>query len=70
MKEQIAQRAKSKTYNFGLIIILLGYLQQNHKILDTYLGDNKDLVLFLIGMLILLFRELTTSSLSEKGKPP
>lgn len=67
MKKQIEQRCKSNTYRFGIVVILLGFLQQNFSLIDKYLGDYSDAVLCLVGLLILLFREITKTSLSEKG---
>lgn len=66
MKKQIADRSRSWTYWFGFAVILLGYLQQNFALIESYLGDSKDLVFFGIGILILVFREITTKPLNQK----
>jgi len=69
MKKQIQERAYSKTYWLGFAVLLLGYLQQNFALLETYLGDYKDSVFFVVGFLILILRELTKEPLSQKSKP-
>lgn len=69
MKKQIQERAHSKTYWLGFAVLLLGYLQQNFALLETYLGDYKDSVFFVVGILILILRELTKEPLSQKAKP-
>lgn len=66
MKKEIVQRAYSKTYWLGLAVLLLGYLQQNFSLIDSYLGEYKNAVYFVIGILILIMRELTKEPLSEK----
>lgn len=70
MKKQIEQRYHSKTYWLGFAVMLLGYLQQNFSLLDTYLGEYRNAVYLVVGLLIMVFRELTKEPLSEKGKPP
>lgn len=68
MKKEIGQRIHSKTYWLGFGVLFLGYLQQNFSLIDSYLGDYKNAVYFVVGVLILIMRELTTQPLSEKKK--
>lgn len=63
----VAQRAASKTYWFGLAIMLLGYVQDNFPLIDHYLGQYDTAVKFAIGFVIILLREVTTKALKEKG---
>lgn len=66
IEKAIAQRAKSKTYWLGLAVSLLAYLQANFPLLEGYLGDYKNAVLFLVGLGICYLRELTDKPLSKK----
>lgn len=69
MKQQIQQRAKSKTYWLGIAIMLLSYVQENFVLVEQYVGEYKGTVIFIIGGLILFFREITKGPLSEKNAP-
>lgn len=62
----VAQRAKSKTYWLGIVIMLLGFAQANFPMIAGYLGEFQGAVNFLIGALVLILRELTKEPLSDK----
>lgn len=66
----IKARYKSKTYRFGLFVLFLTFTQQNFSLVSQYLGEYSNIVNYTIGLLILLFRELTTEPISKKIKDP
>ena len=69
MKQQIQQRAKSKTYWLGFAVMMLSYVQSNIAQVDQFLGEYKGLVMFVIGALIMILREVTKGPLSDKNVP-
>lgn len=69
MKEQITQRAKSKTYWLGMAVMFLSYAQTNIGQIEQFLGGYEGAVTFVIGGLIMFMREVTTKPLSGKNAP-
>lgn len=57
---------KSRTSRFGLAILILAFVQANFSLVGQYLGDYRDLVLFVIGIAIIALRHITTKPVSEK----
>lgn len=70
IKKAVKDRAISKTYWFGLALMALGYVQDNFSMLESFLGEYSGLVYIGIGLVVLILRERTTQSLSEKTKCP
>jgi len=68
MTEQIIKhRLKSKTYLFGILIMALGFAQQNISMLGTFLGEYQGTINFVIGLTVLILRELTKTPLGDKS---
>ena len=65
-KDAIKQRAKSKTYYFGLAIMVLGYAEANFSVIQNLFGTNAGYVNCGIGLAILVLRELTKTPLNQK----
>jgi hypothetical protein len=65
-KAIMKQRLQSKTYIFGVVIMALGFAQQNISMLGAFLGEYQGAINFAIGLSVLILRELTKAPLSEK----
>lgn len=62
----IKQRLRSKTYYLGLVIMVLGYLEQNAALLKTMLGDYYGLFVMGVGVAVLVLREITKEPIDAK----
>lgn len=62
----IKQRIKSKTYNLGHVVALLGILELNLPLLRESLGEWYGWVFIGVAFAIYGARELTTKPLNEK----
>ena len=59
---------KSWTANAAVVIAVLGYLQTQGKLIDKYLGaDATGLILMIVGVVMVVLRAKTTTSLEAKG---
>lgn len=65
-EEIVKQRLKSKTYWLGLAVLILTYAQANFALISQYVGEHQNAINFVIGFLILFFREITKEPLSKK----
>ena len=58
---------KSWTINYGLVLVILGSLQQNFDYLKTLIGEkNYGLAFVAIGIVVVVLRFKTTNSLEDK----
>lgn len=62
----IKQRLQSKTYYLAFLILVGTYVQNNYHMLSNLLGPYADLIGFGVGLAVIILREATFTSLSEK----
>lgn len=67
MFRKIKQWLRSKTINYGLLLMIVGSLEINFNYLKEYIPEEWYGALFvLVGILVVILRFLTTTSLKNK----
>lgn len=62
----IKQRAKSKTYNFGMAITILGVVESQAPYMQDFFGQYYGFFVMAIGIGICILRERTNQALKDK----
>lgn len=69
MKNELPKRAsESKTVNFGLLIIMLGLVEQNSELFREFLKDHHSFFMFAVGLTICILRYYTTAPLLARAE--
>lgn len=63
----VKQSAKSKTINFGLLLVILGFVEKDTNIIPTLFGDgNQSLAYSVVGLIVIILRYVTDRPVMEK----
>jgi hypothetical protein len=69
MKDILKAAVKSKTMNFGSLLVIAGLIEQNSALITQLVPDQYDgLAISLIGVVVWGLRFVTTSPLVNRGE--
>lgn len=58
----------SKTHWFNIAIVVTSFLTLNLPLLQTYIGEYYNMILFAVGLIGLVLRQTTTTSIEKVTK--